>query len=89
MPPIRNITITPTQFSFTDKSGVAKTFVYSALPATQDTPAKAETFINTWCAANISDYQMVVHVFSISPVQLTVWTGNLGVTIPANWWVDG
>lgn len=34
------------------------------------------------------DYQMVVHIFTFSPLSLTAYTADLGDNIPNNWWLE-
>jgi hypothetical protein len=62
---------------------------FASIPPNQRTSvAKMETWINTvWIPANISGYVCAVHVFSIAPFHVTVYTGDFGTAIPANWWV--
>jgi hypothetical protein len=43
---------------------------------------------NNWLPANITGYQCRVHVFALTPMQVTVWCADLGVPVPANWWED-
>ncbi len=33
-------------------------------------------------------YAVDVHVFSTDPLVVTVWTGDLGLVPPPNWWAD-
>lgn len=85
MPSIQKIQITKDNLVFGDRSGV-KTLEFSNIPKTETSIAKVEAWVNNWLAANKGDYQMVCHVFSVSPIKLTVGTFDLGITIPANWW---
>ena len=87
MPAIRQVQINGTSLTITDYTGV-KTFTYSTIPVTQNTIAKKETWVNAWLAANVTTCQAVIHIFTESPLTLTVWTGNPGIAIPANWWLD-
>lgn len=87
MPPIRSVTIGPTSATIIGTKGT-RTFTYSTVPGNQDTPAKVEGFVNTWCSSNITECQVVCHVFSVSPLVVTFGTFNLGVSIPSNWWQD-
>jgi hypothetical protein len=89
MPAIRSIQINSTSLQFTDYRGVAKQLLVSQIPSTQNTVAKVETWLNgTWIPANadLTSYQMVAHVFSISPFSATIYVANIGATIPSNWW---
>lgn len=86
-PPVRSVVFTATMLRTIDHRGT-RTLLTSAIPATNNTAATVETYINTvWIPANISGYQMQVHVFTRSPLRLIVWTGNLGETVPPDWWV--
>ena len=86
MPPVRSIDLTD-GLRLIDSTGT-KVITAATIPAQQDTIAKAEGWCNTWLAGQISGYQAVVHVFALSPLRLTIYTAELGRTIPANWWVD-
>jgi len=88
MPPIRFVRIDSNSVVFQDHRGVTRTLTYTSLPSQQNTIAKAEAWVNNWLASNISGYQMAVHVFSRSPLRLTVYCADLGEVIPANWWVE-
>ena len=57
------------------------------IPAQQNTPAKVETWANNWLASNVTTCQVVVHVFSLGPLAWTVWCADLGVSVPAEWWL--
>ena len=87
-PPIRSVTIIDNQFVITSPFGT-KTFTASLVPGTNTTIATVEAWINgTWIPANITQYQVQVHVFSLNPLKVTVGTWNLGAAIPANWWAQ-
>ena len=87
MPPVRSIQLSSTRLTVIDKAGT-KTLLATSVPSTQNTPEKIETWVNTWLAANLVDYQARVHVFSLSPLLWTIGTWNAGLAIPANWWAD-
>ena len=87
MPPVRSVAISDSALSLTDLAR-SRTFVFATLPGTENTPAKAEAFINGYLRVVITEYQVVVHVFAIAPLRLTVMTADRGVTIPDTWWVD-
>lgn len=57
-----------------------------AFKTTQD----LESYLNgAWKQTNINgDFQIRAHVFSLSPLSLTVLTANAGEKIPPNWWLD-
>jgi hypothetical protein len=86
MPSVRFVKIEGDRFSFADHRGATKVFLYSSLPGSANTIAKAETFANNWLASNVDGYQMRVHVFSLNPLRITIGTWDLGLDIPANWW---
>lgn len=90
MPPIRSIRCIDNLIEVLDYRGVPFTLVASAIPPQHNTIAKVETYINTvWIPANVSGYQMQVHVTTLSPLRVILGTWNAGLTIPPNWWVDG
>ena len=88
MPPVRSVTITPDSVTLVTVKGT-RTLLASDIPQNQNTAAKAETWANTWLAANVLDCQVRVHVFSLSPLSWTCGTWNLGLPIPDGWWLDG
>lgn len=88
MPPVRSVLIGDNSLTISDHTGV-KVLTYAQIPPTQNTPKKIETYINTvWIPANITGYAATAHVFSLNPLRLTLWTGDTGLSAPANWWVD-
>jgi hypothetical protein len=90
VPPIRSVSIGDNTFSIADRNpGGIRTLQRSDVPSGNTTIAQIENWIHTvWVPANIEGYQLRVHIFSLGPpVRWTVWTGNLGVAIPATWWV--
>ena len=89
MPPVRSVRCTDNRIEFTDYTGVARVLNAAAIPGAQNTIAKAENWLNTvWIPANVTGYPMVAHVFSRSPLRVTILTLNAGEPIPANWWLD-
>ena len=89
MPPIRSVSSVDNIITIVDHRGGPITLRASDIPASQNTIAKIESYINlTWIPANIVGYKMQVHVINRSPLRIVVWTGNLDVAIPANWWLD-
>lgn len=87
MPSVRSIIISDNSVVITDSLGVTKTLSASDIPQTQNTVAKVENYINgTWIPANVTGYQMQVHVFSLNPLRVTVGTWELGASNPENWW---
>ena len=87
MPPVRSVQIADNSLTIRDKSGT-RTLTASMIPLTQNTVAKVETWINTWLAANLVNYQARVHVFALSPLRVTVGTWNAGLPIEPNWWQE-
>lgn len=86
-PPIHFVRFSDNTIQFEDYRGTTRTLLASAIPSGSTTIAQVETYINSiWIPANVSGYQMQVHVFSLNPLRVTVWTGNIGIPIPANWW---
>jgi hypothetical protein len=89
MPPVRTILTADNLIQFTDFKGIQRTLLAASIPVGNNTPSKVETFINTiWIPANVTDYQMRVHVFSIAPLRVALGTWNMNETIPPNWWED-
>ena len=62
------------------------TLTEAMIPAQQNTPAKVEAWANNWLAANVTECQVLIHVFSLAPLKMTVWTGTLGALVPVDWW---
>jgi hypothetical protein len=88
MPCIRSVTISDDTITFSDKNG-SKTFNASQIPPQFNNIVLAETYINnTWIPANVTDYQMKVHIFSMNPMRYTIGTWDLGMTIPLIWWSE-
>ena len=88
MPPVRAVSFGDNWLTLVDRTGT-KTYTAAMLPGSVDTAQKAEDAINAWLVANITDYQVRVHVFSLSPLRVTVGTWNTGASIPQNWWNVG
>lgn len=91
MPPIRKINC-GNELRFTDQKGIEYKFDFSDVPmgviADKNPINKLEQHLNNNILPNITkgQYQMRVHVFSVSPLNLTVCAANIGETIPDNWW---
>lgn len=49
-----------------------------------------ENFINfVWLPPLLkNNFQVRVHIFSLVPRSITIWTGDIGVSVPDNWWDD-
>lgn len=88
MPPVRSVSFTDNRLTLIDGAG-SKTLLKSDIPAKEDTLAKIEAHLNdVWGPATALDYQVRVHVFRATPLQVTVGTFDLGVKIPDLWWQD-
>ena len=88
MPPIRFVTVADNEIHFEDCRNLRKDLLATDIPSGNNTVAKVEDYINnTWIPANVSGYQMLVHVISRNPLRVAVGTWNIGMTIPPNWWV--
>lgn len=90
MPPVRGISVANNTLTLSDFRGVVKTFARTDLPngGAGLTLAQAEDFLNTtWIPANITGYQMQIHITNINPFQFLVLTADIGAPIPANWWL--
>jgi hypothetical protein len=85
MPAIRSLQVNSDSITFVDDKGT-HTFLASDIPQSSNTPSKVETFVNNWLAANITDYQIAVHVISVNPLNASIYTADFGATIPSNWW---
>ena len=88
MPSIRSVSVDKNMLKVIDRKSI---FIFDAsnIPPDKDSVAKLQNYINdTWIPSlEITDYQMAVHIFSVSPLSLTVYTANIGEKIPVNWWV--
>lgn len=71
--------------------------VISAPQITNATVSAVETVLNNWLSGTVlgvgggnldGAFVAAVHVFSLNPLSVTVWSGNLGLTPPANWWAE-
>jgi hypothetical protein len=88
MPAIRSVLCQSGSFVVADQGGVSRIVTTAMIPGPDNTPALVATWINTvWVPANITGCQLIVHVFTIAPLTVAVWTGNIGVTPPSgSWW---
>lgn len=93
MPPIQQLSVNSTRLMVVGQTVLTtKTLTFAGVSPSLNTPAKAEDYINTtWIPANISGYQMVVHVFTWYPgtPNVACLCADLGVTIDPNWWNKG
>ena len=88
MPSIRSISCDKNILKVLDRKA---TYIFDAskIPPDKNSVVKLENYINTqWIPSlEITDYQLEVHIFSVSPLLLTAYTANIGEKIPINWWV--
>lgn len=89
MPAIREIKFDKNSLTLVDHK-TTHTFDVSKIPVGKDTIAKLELYINTvWIPSlNITDYQLEIHIFSVSPLVLTAFSADIGIKIPTDWWVE-
>ena len=89
MPTVRAITAIDDEFSISDHRGGTRRLQAAAIPSQHVTIAAVETYINTvWIPTNFTDdYQVRVHVLSLSPMRVNVKVWDAGLPIPATWWV--
>jgi hypothetical protein len=71
--------------------------VISAPQITNATLQAVETALNNWLSGTVlgvgggnlnGAFVTAVHIFSLNPLSVTVWSGEPGMTPRANWWVD-
>lgn len=86
MPQVQSVVIGSDSVTIV-QNGVTRTLLFADIPPQNNTAEKIENHANTWAATNLPLCQTRVHVFSVSPLLLTVGTWNLGVTIPSDWWL--
>lgn len=88
MPPIRSISCDKNSLIVVDGKST-HTFDVSKIPIGKDTIPKLESYINSiWIPSLQLDYEMEVHVLSVSPLVLNVYTANKGEKIPTEWWIE-
>lgn len=85
MPSIRSITADATGLQVEDEKG-PRGLVASTIPASQNTRVRVEAYLTTWAAANLSDYAVAVHVYTLAPLRVAITVRNADATIPASWW---
>ena len=88
MPSIHSISCDKNMLKIVDRKST-HIFDASKIPVDKDSIAKLENYINTqWIPSlEITDYQLEVHIFSVSPLSLTAYTANIGEKIPTDWWL--
>lgn len=93
MPAIQEINVSKNSLTLVDRKG-KHTFDVSKIPvgilASQTSIQQTEDYINNvWLPSlKITDYQVQVHVFSVSPLFLTCYAADLKEVIPLDWWTD-
>ncbi len=87
MPAIKSTSCEENKLTVVDQDS---TYVFDAsdIPVDKTTIQEVEDYINNeWLPENCNgDYQIKVHIFTVSPLVLTVWTADLDVVCPSNWW---
>lgn len=87
MPPIQSVVCDPTGLVVKSRGQIAHQLKAADALAGSSTPAKAEAAMVSWLMAELStDMNVAVHIFSLAPLTYTVWTSNLDIPVPANWW---
>lgn len=88
MPTIKSINCQNNQLQITDLKGTY-TFTSTDIPKIVSTPQQLEDYLNNIFLPQYKDvnYQAQVHVFSVSPLSLTVWVANPGEIAPPTWWI--
>lgn len=93
MPAIKSISVENNKLTVYD-SFDSYVFTVNDVPVgifTSGNPTQElEDYLNeTWLPSVANgNYQIKVHVFSVSPLALTVWTGDPEVVCPDNWWAE-
>jgi hypothetical protein len=89
MPSIRSITTSETGVSVTDSRGLAREFQYSAIPKSQDTLAKVESYLKNTLETQTDDsYGVAAHVFSLNPFNVSLIFYDKDSTPAVDWWND-
>jgi hypothetical protein len=87
MPHVQSVVVLSDRVTIV-QNGATRTLLFADIPAQNNTAEKIETHANTWAATNVPLCQTRIHVFTVSPLRLTVGTWNLGAVIPENWWSE-
>jgi hypothetical protein len=91
MPSIRYVSLSSTELRYINQKGIQKILLASQIPPAATDAAKVEAYINnTWIPANLdpTEFTTQVHIFSIQPLNATIFTANVGEPIPPNWWQE-
>ena len=88
MPAIKSINCENNKLIVFDQDGSYE-FDAGDIPNDANTVQKLEDYLNNeWLPTVAGDYQIKVHIFSVSPLTLTAFTADIGESIPENWWVE-
>lgn len=72
-----------------DLSRSEKRLQATDVPAINLTEADVELYLNTvWVPANVTGYQLLIHVFSVKPLQIATFATDLDNRVPPTWWQD-
>ncbi len=90
MPAIISTNCENNKLTVIDQSGSYE-FDAVDIPNDVDSITQLENYLNDeWLPSNVyfieKSYQIKVHIFSVSPLVLTVWAADLDVVCPSNWW---
>lgn len=89
MPPLGSIEVLSDRIRLvTHTSKGTVEFLHSSIPANvlNKPIATVESWVNTWLASNVVDFQAKVHIVSLTPFVINIICVNAGLPIPANWW---
>ena len=88
MPPVSALAVNQGAIQITDlKNAQPLQMASTDVPSTLKTAADVESWITKTWGAGIVDYQFVVHVNTVTPLDVVIGAWNLGEKIPANWWL--
>jgi hypothetical protein len=86
MPPVRSIGVVDEEIRLDDFRGVPYRLRRNQIPGNL-TLVQAEAFARQWLQDQVAGaYVIDIHIFSLSPFHATLYAGDAGTSIPANWW---
>lgn len=100
MPPVQAISVDKNRLTVRDARAVS-TFDATQIPANKTLVADLEDYLNTVYLPSVVPttaitlgtqpaYQLVAHVYSVSPLVVTAWCANAEEPPPpADWWKEG
>ena len=88
MPAIQRIHCASTGLTVLSRGSGRTVRLVDLAGADQLTPARAEAALSTSLQAVAEGWAVAVHVFRLSPLVASVWTGNAGLAPPSTWWLD-